>query len=199
MEYNTQRKHLIIPEYGRIVQKMVKHATDIKDNKKRQRCVNSIIKFMGQMNPHLRDIKEFNHKLWDHLYIMSDLEIEVNSPYPIPEAKELEAKPNNISYKNRDIQFSFYGATIQNMIDIALNMKESDEKNKLIGMIANHMKKCYLLFNKDSVDDKTITLHLKKLSNDKLSLPENFEYIDAQSVLKNKRQNHHRRKFKKRK
>ena len=198
MEYNTDRKNLIIPEYGRNVQKMVEHATDIKDNDERQRCVDSIIKFMGQMNPHLRDVKEFNHKIWDHLYIMSDLKIDVQSPYPIPKVKELEAKPNKINYINRKIKFSFYGATIQNMIEIAINMKEGEEKNKLIGMTANHMKKSYLLFNKDSVEDKTITLHLETLSDKKLSLPEGFQYIDAQSIIRNKRQNH-RRKFKKRK
>ena len=198
MEYNTNRRNLIIPEYGRNVQKMIEHATVIKDKEERQKCVNSIIKFMGQMNPHLRDVKEFNHKIWDHLYIMSDLKIDVESPYPIPEVKELEAKPNKLNYRNRDISFSFYGATIQNMIEIAINMKESKEKEKLIGMTANHMKKCYLLFNKDSVEDKTITLHLEKLSNNKLSLPEGFQYIDAQSILKTKKVNY-RRKFKKRK
>ena len=128
MEYNTNRRNLIIPEYGRNVQKMIEHATVIKDKEERQKCVNSIIKFMGQMNPHLRDVKEFNHKIWDHLYIMSDLKIDVESPYPIPEVKELEAKPNKLNYRNRDISFSFYGATIQNMIEIAINMKESKEK-----------------------------------------------------------------------
>ncbi len=198
MQYNTQRDQLIIPEYGRTVHKMIQHACGIVDKKERKECVESIIKFMGKMNPHLRDVKEFTHKLWDHLYIMSEFKINVESPYPIPEVSKLEEKPNKMEYTNNSSKFSFYGSTIEKMIAMAINMEDLEKQKLLTGMIANHMKKCYLLFNKDSVDDKTISLHLDKLSNGKLSLPEDFQYIDSSSITKSKK-SHHKRKFKKRK
>jgi len=194
MEYNTKRKPLIIPEYGRHVQKMVAHASGLKDKNDQKKCVDAIIAFMGQMNPHLRDVSEFTHKLWDHLFIMSDFNLEINSPYPIPEVEKLEAKPDKIGYPKNDIRFSFYGINIQNMIHIAINTHDSHQKRLLTGMIANHMKKCYLLFNKDSVDNNTIRLHLKKLSENQLHLPDDFEFIDGSSVLKGKNSNNNQKK-----
>ena len=106
MEYNTKRESLTIPEYGRHVQKMISHALTLKDKDKQQKCVDSIIKFMGQMNPHLRDIKEFTHKLWDHLHIMSNFELDLDSPYPKPEVEKLKEKPKRMSYPK--IKFAFH-------------------------------------------------------------------------------------------
>ncbi|MEE2953640.1 MAG: DUF4290 domain-containing protein [Bacteroidota bacterium] len=198
MQYNTQREPLIIPEYGRTVHKMIQHACSIQDLEERKKCVDSVIKFMGKMNPHLRDVKEFTHKLWDHLYIMSEFKINIESPYPMPEVSKLQEKPNKLEYITKTSKFSFYGSTIEEMIEIAINMSDAEKQKSLTGMIANHMKKCYLLFNKDSVDNQTISLHLEKLSNGKLSLPEGFEYINGGSITKNKK-SYHKRKFKKRK
>ena len=198
MQYNTQRDQLIIPEYGRTVHKMIHHACGITDEKERKECVESIIKFMGKMNPHLRDVKEFTHKLWDHLHIMSEFKLNVESPYPMPEVSKLEEKPNKMGYVNNSSKFSFYGSTIEKMITMAINMDDTEKQKYLTGMIANHMKKCYLLFNKDSVDDKTISLHLDKLSNGKLSLPEDFQYIDSASITTKNKKSNHKRKFKRR-
>ena len=200
MEYNTKRKELIIPEYGRHVQKMVAHAVSLKDKEKRMKCVKEIISFMGQMNPHLRDVKEFTHKLWDHLFIMSEFELDVESPYPAPELEKLNARPSKINYPKNKIKFPFYGINLQNMIDLAIDMEECIEKKYMIGMIANHMKKSYLLFNKNSVEDKTILIHLDKLSSGKLSVPEGFEFINASSLVKTKKthSHHYRKKYRKR-
>lgn len=200
MEYNTKRQKLIIPEYGRHVQKMVAHAVGLKDKKDRKKCVDAIISFMGQMNPHLRDIKEFTHKLWDHLFIMSNFELEVDSPYPAPEVEKLQARPEKLGYAKNKIKFPFYGINLQNMIQLAIDMDPGDEKKFITGMIANHMKKSYLIFNKDSVDNKTILVHLEKLSKGLLKVPEDFEFIDGDSVLKPKRSqsNHQRKRYRKR-
>ena len=194
MEYNTKRESLIIPEYGRHVQKMISHALTLKDKDKQQKCVDSIIKFMGQMNPHLRDIKEFTHKLWDHLHIMSNFELDLDSPYAKPEVEKLKEKPTRMSYPKNKIRFSYYGNTISSMIDVAIQ-KKGVEKEILTGMIANQMKKSYILFNQGSVDNNIIKLHLKQLSDDQLKLSDDFEFVRSSSI----RQNSNNKKFHKRK
>ena len=198
MEYNTERNHLIIPEYGRHVQKMVEHATQIADKAERNKCVNSIIDFMGQMNPHLRDVKEFTHKLWDHLFIMSKFEIDAESPYPIPEIEKLKEKPAKMPYPKNKIRFPFYGAALENMIRFSVAMDEGRQKEIMTGMIANHMKKSYLLFNKHSVSNDTIKLHLYQLSENKLKLTDDFEFIRSQSVVNKNTPKPYKKKFKKR-
>tara|TARA_B100001758_G_C18147708_1_gene472365 strand:+ start:102 stop:716 length:615 start_codon:yes stop_codon:yes gene_type:complete len=181
MQYNTAKDHLTIPEYGRHVQNMINHAVSLTDKKKQQECVDAIIAFMGQMNPHLRDVKEFTHKLWDHLHIMSNFSLNVESPYPRPEMKKLAEKPDVMKYPGNKIRFSYYGCTIPNMIETALKMNGA-ERDIMTGMIANQMKKSYILFNESSVDNNIIRLHLKQLSNNGLELPLDFEFIRSASV-----------------
>ena len=183
MKYNTARNQLILPEYGRHVQKMVEYATTLESKEDRNKCVNAIINFMGQMNPQLRDIKEYTHKLWDHLYIMSNFQIDATSPYPIPEIEKLQEKPKRMAYPNNKIRFPFYGAALENMIKHAVTLEENREKEIMTGMIANHMKKSYLLFNKHSVSNDTIKLHLQQLSDGKLKLSDDFEFIRSESVV----------------
>ena len=196
MQYNTARNHLILPEYGRNVQKMVEHASNVKDKTEREKCVKSIIKFMGQTHPQLRDIKEFTHKLWDHLFIMSKFQLEVSSPYPKPEIEKLKERPDKMPYPKNKIKFPFYGAALENMIKYAVKQEEGREKEIMTGMIANHMKKSYLLFNKHSVSNDTIILHLNQLSNNTLKLPSDFEFIRSSSVI-NKNTRNYKKKFKK--
>jgi len=186
MEYNTEREHLIIPEYGRHVQKMVKHATEIKDKKERKECVETIITFMGQMNPHLRDIPDFTHKLWDHLFIMSEFKIDVESPFPMPEKEKLEEKPGKMPYPRTKIKFPFYGINIEKMVAYACTMEEGELKETMTGMIANHMKKDYINWNKAFVDDDTISKHLNQLSEGKLKTHADFKLIDDKDIQKPK-------------
>ena len=197
MEYNTKRESLTIPEYGRHVQKMISHALTLQDKDKQQKCVDAIIKFMGQMNPHLRDIKEFTHKLWDHLHILSNFELDIESPYPKPEIEKLKEKPERMSYPKNKIRFSYYGNTISSMIDVAVQ-KNGLEKEILTGMIANQMKKSYILFNQGSVDNKIIKLHLKQMSNDQLKLEDDFEFVRSSSIRQssNSKKYHKRKNFK---
>ena len=196
MKYNTARDHLVLPEYGRNVQKMVYHATTIQNKEERNKCVKTIIEFMGQMNPQLRDLKEFNHKLWDDLFIISKFQLEADSPYPLPEPKKINERPDKMPYPKNKIKFPFYGAALENMIRYAVNQNEGRDKEIMTGMIANHMKKSYLLFNKHSVSNDTIILHLKQLSDNKLILPKDFEFIRSSSVI-NKSQRNYKKKFKK--
>ena len=184
MEYNTEREHLIIPEYGRHVQKMIAHATNLKDKTKQQKCVNAIIAFMGQRNTHLRDIKDFTHKLWDHLFIMSDFKIDVPSPYPKPEREKLAAIPEKMSYPKQKIRFPFYGVNIEKMVAYAMQMEDGELKETMAGMIANHMKKDYICWNKAFVDDDTILKHLNQLSEGKVKTHTDFKLIDDKDIQK---------------
>ena len=176
MEYNTKRTPFKIPEYGRHVQKMIDHAVTLKDNSEQQKCVDSIISFMGQLNPHLRDVKEFTHKLWDHLHIMSDFQLDIKSPYEKPEIKKLKEKPKKMDYPKNKIRFSYYGITIQKMIKKAIELK-GEEREIMTGMIANQMKKSYILFNESSVDNNIIKSHLNQLSDGQLIIAKDFEFI----------------------
>ena len=200
MEYNTEREQLIIPEYGRHVQKMINHATTLSDKVEQQKCVDAIIAFMGQMNPHLRDVKEFTHKLWDHLHIMSDFKLEIESPYAKPEIAKLEERPEKMTYPGNKIRFSYYGNTIETMIATAIKM-DADKKEIMTGMIANQMKKSYILFNESSVDNNMIRLHLKQMSNNQLTLADDFEFIRSASVRQDgrnsKKKNYKKKNYKK--
>lgn len=171
MEYNTLRSNLIIPEYGRHIQEMVDHCKTIEDEKERNGFAEIIIEVMGELNPHLRDIPDFKHKLWDQLIIMAQFDIDVRSPYPIPTKKDtINSKPNPIPYPKSISKYRYYGHNIRKMIDVAVTWEEGEKREGLYFAIANHMKKCYLLWNKDTVEDFVIFSHLYELSDGRIDL-----------------------------
>ncbi|HET8885100.1 MAG TPA: DUF4290 domain-containing protein [Salinimicrobium sp.] len=170
LEYNSERNKLIIPEYGRHLQKMVEYAISVEDDTKRNQVANSIIAVMGNLNPHLRDVPDFQHKLWDQLFIISDFKLDVDSPYPKPSKEMLQQRPEKMPYPQNFPKYRFYGNNIKRMIDVANSWEEGEKKEALIFNIANHMKKSYLNWNKDTVDDKAIFDHLKELSGGKIDL-----------------------------
>ena len=177
LEYNSERSHLIIPEYGRHLQKLIDQATEIEDREERNKAAKYIISVMGSLNPHLRDVLDFQHKLWDQLFIMSDFKLDVDSPYPIPSKDILTQKPDRLKYPQNFPKYRFYGNNIKYMIDVANSWEESDLKNALVLVIANHMKKSYLSWNKDTVTDEVIFEHLLELSGGKLNLSKSNEEL----------------------
>ena len=177
LEYNSQRSHLIIPEYGRHLQKLIDQATAIEDRDERNKAAKYIISVMGSLNPHLRDVLDFQHKLWDQLFIMSDFRLDVDSPYPIPSKDILTQKPDRLKYPQNFPKYRFYGNNIKYMIDVANSWEESELKNALVLVIANHMKKSYLSWNKDTVSDEIIFEHLLELSGGKLNLSKSNEEL----------------------
>ena len=190
LQYNTQRSPLRIPEYGRHIQKMVDQALDQPDKEERNKMANAIIGVMGNLNPHLRDVPDFQHKLWDQLFIMSDFSLDVDSPYPIPEKEVLAARPDPLSYPQNFPKFRFYGNNIKRMIDAAVTFSDGDQKDALIYVIANHMKKCFLNWNKDTVEDAVIFNHLFEISNGQIDLKKSEETLtnsDELIRLSNKR------------
>lgn len=170
MKYNTQQRRLPLPEYGRSVQNMVDHALTIEDRAERQRCANTIVNIMGGMFPHLRDVADFKQKLWDHLAIMADFKLDIDYPVEIVKKESLEIKPQRIPYSQHDIRFRHYGRFVQDMIKLAVDYQEGEERNQLIRMIANHMKRDYLNWNKDGVEDQKILDDLCELSGGKIKL-----------------------------
>ncbi|MBP1839841.1 DUF4290 domain-containing protein [Formosa algae] len=188
IEYNTEREHLIIPEYGRHLQKMVNHAKTIENRDDRNKEAHAIIAVMGNLQPHLRDVPDFQHKLWDQLFIIANFELDVDSPYGVPDKELLEKKPDSLDYPQNFPKYRFYGNNIKTMIDVANTWEEGDLKEALIYSIANHMKKCFLNWNKDTVDDNVIFNHLYELSDGKINLKNTDEDLsDATSLLRNKK------------
>lgn len=177
LEYNAERPHLIIPEYGRHLQKLIDQATVIENDEERNKAARYIIQVMGSLNPHLRDVLDFQHKLWDQLFIMSDFKLVVDSPYPIPTREVINLKPERLAYPQKNPKYRFYGNNIKYMIEVADKWEEGEMKSALIKVIANHMKKSYLSWNKDTVTDAVIFEHLYELSDGKFNLTQSQEEL----------------------
>ena len=188
MEYNTQLPHLQIPEYGRNIQVMIDHCITIENREERNKCARAIIQIMGQLNPHLRDIADFTHKLWDHLFVISKFKLDVDSPYPRPSAETFTTKPAIVPYPATKIRYKHYGKTIERIIDVAKTYNEGPEKQELTRLIANHLKKSYVNWNKDSVTDDVIFKQFKEMTNNKLVIDESSALTHA-NELKNKNHN----------
>ena len=190
LQYNTSRILLKIPEYGRHIHKMIDQAIGVKDRDERNKIAKAIIGVMGNLNPHLRDVADFQHKLWDQLFIMSRFELDVDCPFEKPDKNLLEARPGSLNYPQNFPKYRFYGNNIKKMIDAAIKWEEGELKDALVFNIANHMKKSFLNWNKDTVDDKVIFDHLNELSDGKLEVnPELLPLTESSSLLKFKTKN----------
>lgn len=187
IEYNTEREHLIIPEYGRHMQKMINHAKSRETKEERNKLAKAIISVMGNLQPHLRDVPDFKHVLWDQLFIMADFDIDVDSPYEKPSREVLYARPEPLEYPQNFPKYRFYGNNIKTMIDVAVTWEEGEMKEALTFTIANHMKKCFLNWNKDTVEDAVIFQHLFELSDGNLNLKNSDEELtDSTSLMRTK-------------
>ena len=187
LEYNTEREHLIIPEYGRHMQKMINYAKTRETKEERNKVAKGIIAVMGNMQPHLRDVPDFQHKLWDQLFIMSNFELDADSPYEIPTKEIYEERPEILEYPQNFPKYRFYGNNIKTMIDVANTWEEGELKEALLYTIANHMKKCFLNWNKDKVEDDVIYDHLFELSGGKINLKNSDEELaDSSSLMRTK-------------
>ena len=206
IDYNSDRPTMIIPEYGRHIQKLVNHCMGLETKEERNKLAKAIIDVMGNQQPHLRDVPDFKHMLWDQLFIMADFKLDVDSPFPVTTKEELQEKPERLPYPKSASKYRYYGHNMQTMIDVAISWEDKDMQDKLIFSIANHMKKCYLLWNKDSVTDTIIKTHLLDLSEGKLLI--DIEKTPLMSSAKltagqkkkhtNKKQKKNTQKYKKR-
>ena len=173
-DYNSTRNKLILSEYGRNVQNMVKYITALPTKEERNRYAQVVIDLMGFLNPHLRDVADFKHKLWDHLHIISNFEIDVDSPYPKPSPEAIHFKPDPLKYPHQRIRYKHYGKTIELMMEKAKSIEEPERKRHMVQSIANFMKMAYVQWNKDSVADEIILSDLYAMSGGQLKLEENI-------------------------
>lgn len=169
MEYNTQLKKLALPEYGRNIQNMVDYCLTISDRDDRKHCANTIITIMGNMFPHLRDVNDFKHILWDHLAIMSDFQLDIDYPYEVIKKEDLYLKPTKIEYSRPDMEYRHYGKTLEKMVQLATTVEDPKEKEQFILLVATHMKKSYIQWNKE-VDDLKIFIDMYELSKGKIDI-----------------------------
>jgi len=187
MEYNSQRSKLIVPEYGRNVQKMAEHLLTIDDREKRSRMARTLVHIMGQLHPEVKDTPDARQKLWDHLHIITNFQLDVDSPFPKPSQELLDKKPNPMPYAQGNIPYRHYGKHIIKIIETVAEMEDGTEKENLTKAIANHLKKSYLTWNRDSVTDEIIADHLSHLSKGKLKLSESARLHETSDILARQR------------
>lgn len=181
LDYNTQRKKLVLPEYGRHIQKMIQYLMTIEDREKRNEQAMAVIAVMGNLNPHLRDVNDFKHKLWDHLQLISDFQIDIDSPYPTPSRESFQEKPKQIPYPHSPIKEMHYGRNIENMLNAIADREEGDEKQAMIATMAHYMKKQYVAWNKEAVSDDMILRDIKKLSGGRIIIAPETKIQDLQN------------------
>jgi hypothetical protein len=183
MDYNTVRPRMIIPEYGRNIQKMVDYALSVEDREKRTKIANLIVNVMNQLSPSSRETMEARHKLWDHLYVISEYKLDVDSPFPMPDKDDYLFHAETVKYPHKDIKYKHYGNNIQLLIEKAISYEEGKQKEDLIIAIANHMKKLYLTWNRESVEDDVIAESLLEMSKGTLKLSEGVRLNETRDIL----------------
>ena len=197
MEYNTKQKRLPLPEYGRSVQKMVDHALTIENREERQKCAVTIINIMASMFPNQRNLPDYERKLWDHLAIMSDFRLDIDYPVEVIKKETFNEPPQRIPYQTGEVQHRHYGRIVEEMIAHARTLEEGEERNKLIELITIQMKKNYLAWNKDVVEDKKIFEDLKNYSKGEIDITEGEIKINGQASNNNRPNNKQRQGGKK--
>lgn len=188
--YNTERVTLHIPEYGRNVQKMVDYLKTIEDREKRNEQARAIIKVMEILNPAVHLQENYEQKLWDHLFIIADFDLDVDSPYPMPERDCMNKRPEMVPIEKKPLRASHYGRNIENMIDLVAQKEDGEQKSGMISVLAGYMKQQYLIWNKDTVSDETIFQDIEKLSDYRIKVPEGLQIAKVQQQNGGWQKNH---------
>lgn len=171
MDYNTQREKLVLPEYGRNVQKMIEMVKAIPDKEKRSEQARAVVQVMGILNPQVRDLPDGKHKLWDHAHVIAGFDLDVDCPFPAPTPAQFEQQPDPIGRPKTPIKAACYGRNIENMIAVIADRQDDDIKKEMIRVLAIYMRQQYLIWNKDNVAEETIFADIEKLSDGKLKVP----------------------------
>jgi len=174
---------MALPEYGRNVQKMVDHIKTIEDRDERNRAAKTIIQIMGNLNTHLRDVGDFKHKLWDHLALIAGFELDIDSPYPVPEPSKFVEKPKQVPYRQGEIRYLHYGRIIELMIDAASEMEEGEAKEYITTLIVNQMKKSYITWNRGQVADEVIIANMTLLSRGRLKMTDGVKILEVRELI----------------
>ena len=196
MEYNTEREKIVISEYGRNIQVMIRHLMDIEDRKQRTEAAYFIVNVMAQMNPQVKESNDYMHKLWDHLHIIADYKLDVDGPYPVPTPEMQKKKPEHVGYQKNNIRYGHYGQYIYDVVKKVKEMEDGPKKQAILINIANQMKRDYLNWNRDTVNDLLILDDLYKISGEEITLPMDTKLIPTNEIL-NKPQNQQQNQKKK--
>ena len=188
MEYNTEREKIVISEYGRNIQVMIRHLMDIEDRKQRTEAAYFIVNVMAQMNPQVKESNDYMHKLWDHLHIIANYELDVDGPYPKPTPEMQKQKPEHVGYQKNNIRYGHYGQYIYDVVKKVKEMEDGPKKQAILINIANQMKRDYLNWNRDTVNDLLILDDLYKISGEEVVLPMDTKLTPTNEIL-NKPQN----------
>jgi len=179
MEYNTLQKKLVMPEYGRHVHEMVQHAVLIEDREQRNIAAHTIVNIMGTLMPHLREVPDFKHKLWDHLFIISEFKLDIDAPYPPPSHDEMTEKPNPVPYPQAHIRQKHYGKILVDMIREAGKLEDCPQRDSLILLLATQMRKSYLAWNRSELNTEQIVQDIWDLTDGKIKLnPEELQFAE---------------------
>ena len=171
MDYNTQREKLILPEYGRNVQKMIEQVKAIEDKEKRSQQMRAVVQVMGILNPQIRELNDYKHKLWDHAQVIGGFDLDIDAPYPAPTPQQFEERPDIIALPGKPIKAACYGRNIENMIALIADREDDEIKKEMIRTLALYMRQQYLIWNKDNVAEETIFADIERLSEGKLKVP----------------------------
>ena len=188
MEYNTEREKIVISEYGRNIQVMIRHLMEIEDRKQRTEAAYFIVSVMAQMNPQVKESNDYMHKLWDHLHIIANYQLDVDGPYPVPTPEMQKKKPEHVGYQKNNIRYGHYGQYIYDMVKKVKEMEDGPKKQAILVNIANQMKRDYLNWNRDTVNDLLILDDLYKISGEEIALPMETKLTPTNEIL-NKPQN----------
>ena len=205
MEYNTQRTQLKITDYGRNVAKLIEYCKSLDDRDERNKMAATIIDVMAHVNPKVKERAEYRHILWDHLMLLADYELDVDCPYPVDREENVHFKPHTLQRREGGIRYRHYGRALEDMVKAVAEMEDSKERQQIVGQIAHTMKRQYLQWNRDTVDDQLIAEQLSELSDGRLTLPADFqfrdtkEYLDAMAAVVAKKESNSNKKKKKKK
>ena len=195
MEYNTEREKIVISEYGRNIQVMIRHLMDIEDRRQRTEAAYFIVNVMAQMNPQVKESNDYMHKLWDHLHIIANYELDVDGPYPKPTPEMQKQKPEHVGYQKNSIRYGHYGQYIYDVVKKVKEMEDGPKKQAILINIANQMKRDYLNWNRDTVNDLLILDDLYKISGEEIALPMETKLIPTNEILnKQPQQNQNQKK-----
>lgn len=203
MEYNTQRPKLKINDYGRNIYKLIQYAKNVEERDRRNQMAEAIVDMMARTSGDSKDTKDYKRKYWVHLMILADWELDVDLPYEITPEETVEFKPHPLGYNQGKTRYRHYGSVMEKMIKTVSEYPEGEERDELVGLMAHAMKRDYLLWNRDTVEDDLISLQLESISGGKLKVPEGFRYYGLCEYLKGtadeRRPNGARKKKKKKK
>ncbi len=182
-DYNTTREPLKLPEYGRNIQRMVDHMKSLPDREQRNLAARTIIAIMANMYPQNKELEDYEHKLWDHLAIMADFDLDIDAPFPLPTGEEMQEPPRRVPYSNHNIRFKHYGYLIEEMLREVAKMEEGEVKDHTVMMIANQMKKQYLTWNRPQVSDQVIFKDIEEITGGAIRIPEGMTLKDARELM----------------